>query len=164
MDSAFERDEVYFWVRTFKRIIDRSPGYLSVNGLTLPFAATPAGTLSQWIWERVGPFPNEPGLMRITIARPYAEVVAQFMAVFIDSIIITDDAEFQPEVSRAHAMPPTHYLLRGDYSQGEIPLDFPSGRYTCHLEIESTEPLVEDRKSTRLNSSHIQKSRMPSSA
>ena len=42
--------------------------------------------------------------------------------------------------------------------------DPPHGALDPHGELDQALPQREDRKSTRLNSSHIQKSRMPSSA
>ena len=45
------------------------------------------------------------------------------------------------------------------------PFNYPQAAYVCRNAIKNfPEGTFQDRKSTRLNSSHIQKSRMPSSA
>ena len=66
---------------------------------------------------------------------------------------------FLSTLAGIHAVP---IVAKDSLKTGERPDSFPPG--TGPFRFVSWKPSLEDRKSTRLNSSHIQKSRMPSSA
>ena len=57
-----------------------------------------------------------------------------------------------------------HFLVAKKTGVGVLTFSIGFGPKLFHKKIGETEYAVRDRKSTRLNSSHIQKSRMPSSA
>ena len=85
-----------------------------------------------------------------------ASFVAQALEVdFVEFSELLPDGETL--VSRAVVMHEPKMMSRGRLGQAE------DSQATYTLRVDSP-VIVEDRKSTRLNSSHIQKSRMPSSA
>ena len=59
---------------------------------------------------------------------------------------------------------PFHYHRAGSLEEAVSMLSSLGGEARLLAGGQSLIPLMKDRKSTRLNSSHIQKSRMPSSA
>lgn len=140
--SPFFRQEIYAWARIYKRVTDNSPAYINVNDTTLPFGNTPEESLNDWIWERIGPFPNEE-IIRITIARPYNENLQKYMALFMDTFIFTDDLNFNPDADLTESMPPQFFPLVPAASSGSIQPDLPSGKYTCRIQIDSVQHLVD---------------------
>jgi 4-amino-4-deoxy-L-arabinose transferase-like glycosyltransferase len=143
MESTFDKPEIYVWVRSFKRVVDNSPVYLTVNGVTLPYANTTEEFLNQWNWERVGPFPNSGSIVRITIARPYNENVQHFMAIFTDAFIVTDDPFLAPTSGLTETLPPQGFMIASSATSGLITPNLPPGQYSCHLELRSTQNLVD---------------------
>ncbi len=140
--STFSKQDVYIWARTFKRVTDHSPAYINVNDKTLPFGNTEENFLNQWIWERIGPFHNGENI-RITIARPYNEDLKKFMALFMDTFLFTDDADFSPESSLTEPMPPQHLQVTPSASSDSFLPDLPTGQYTCRIQINSDQNLVD---------------------
>lgn len=140
-DSIFGRREIFVWARLFKRVVDRSPAYLTINGVTLPFAQTEENSLNRWIWERVGPFPNGERI-RITIARPYNEDLQKFMSLFFDVFLITDDAALSPEGKLTEPMPPQRFAA-ANASGGVIQPDLPAGQYVCRVQVNPNSNLVD---------------------
>jgi hypothetical protein len=140
--SPFSGQDAYVWARTYKRVTDNSPAYINVNDTTLPFGHTPEELLNEWVWERIGPFPNEE-IIRITIARPYNENLQKYMALFMDAFIFTDDPTFNPEADLTESMPPQFFPLSSAASSGSVQPNLPSGKYTCHIQIDSQQPLVD---------------------
>jgi len=140
--SPFSGQDVYAWVRTYKRVTDNSPAYLNVNDTTLSFGTTPEELLNEWIWERIGPFPNDE-IIRITIARPYNENLQKYMALFMDAFIFTDDTFLDPEATLTEPMPPQYFPLTYAASSGSIQPNLSSGQYTCHIQIDSKQNLVD---------------------
>ena len=74
---------------------------------------------------------------------------------------------FEPEIKRVTAIVHEHggqVYMDGANMNAQVGLTSPAaiGADVCHINLHKTFSI--DRKSTRLNSSHIQKSRMPSSA
>ncbi|MEW5939133.1 MAG: glycosyltransferase family 39 protein [Chloroflexota bacterium] len=156
MESSFDGPELFVWLRTYKRVTDNSPAYLTVNGATYPFAATPEASLNQWIWERLGPFPNTGTILQVAISRPYEEDPGKFMALFIDSLIVTDDASLSPTDQLTAQAPPLGFMLPGGESAGSIIPDLPPGQYTCYLELQSTQPLVDAFGRTPVYSNEVE--------
>lgn len=142
LPALFSGNELYVWVRTYKRTSDHSPVYLTINGVTLPFADTAQSLLNQWIWERVGPFPND-GSIRITIARPYNESLHSFMAIFLDSLILSDEASLSPEASLTEPMPPQYFSVQTGARLGVFLPELPSGAYSCFAQVDSAQNLVD---------------------
>ncbi|MBI3177359.1 MAG: hypothetical protein HYZ35_05155, partial [Chloroflexi bacterium] len=142
-DSSFGGTDLYLWARTYKRVADHSPALVTVNDTILAFANTPADMLGQWIWERVGPFPNSGATVRITIARPYEENLQNFMAIFMDAFIVTDDLSFSPESSLTDPMAPQIFSVGANERSGSIYQKLPPGQYTCRVELSSTQNVVD---------------------
>lgn len=140
--SNFGGREIFVWARTFKRVADHSPAYLTVNGVTRPFLETDGDLLNQWIWERIGPFPNGE-FIRSTIARPYNENLQKFMALFMDVFIFTDDPAFSPEGDLTESMPPQQIAVPRNASSGTFQPDLPAGQYACRVQIASSQNLVD---------------------
>lgn len=127
---------------TYKRVVDNSPAYMNVNEVTLPFGSAAEESLHQWIWERIGPFPNQE-IIRITIARPYNENLKTYMALFMDSFVFTDNPFFHPESNRTESMPPPHVPLTRPASGGSFQPNLPSGKYTCRVQAQSEANIVD---------------------
>jgi 4-amino-4-deoxy-L-arabinose transferase-like glycosyltransferase len=141
--STFTKPEIYVWIRLFKRVVDHSPGMLTVNDVTRPFSES-GDALNTWIWERVGPFPNIGSTVRITIARPYNDDPAHFMALFLDSLVISNDAALTPDANTLTSLPPQGFLIPGGNSSGTISANLAPGQYSCRLELQSSSQLVDD--------------------
>ena len=139
--SPFSGQDLYVWVRTYKRVTDNSPAFINVNGTSKSFGDTEENFLNRWIWERLGPFPKA-GKIRITIARPYTENLQNFMALFLDTFIFTDDSSFSPEVNLTEPMPPQHFPVSPHSPLGSFQPDLPPGQYTCRVQIDSDQNLV----------------------
>jgi 4-amino-4-deoxy-L-arabinose transferase-like glycosyltransferase len=144
IETTFENQETYVWVRTFKRVVDNSPATLTIDNVTLSFADTRGAELNKWIWERIGPFPNNDTILSITMERPYNGDPAAFISLFIDSFIITDDPNLTPDSKLAVSYPPQKYTIHSGDTSGTITTDLPSGQYICRLELESKENLVDE--------------------
>lgn len=143
LETPFENSEIYVWVRSFKRAIDDSPAYLAVNDVSLPYADTGEAALNQWVWERLGPFPNIGSTVRITIARPYHEEPAKFMALFTDLLLVTDDPTLTPDSQLKAQYPAQGFMISGGNTSGTITPTLPAGQYSCRLELRSSQPLVD---------------------
>ena len=140
--STFDGQDIYVWSRTFKRVSDNSPAFINVNGITQSYGATEKRHLSQWIWERLGPFPKA-DKVRITIARPYNEDLRNFMALFLDALVFTDDLTFSPDENLTKPMPPQIFPVTPNAPSGSVQPDFPPGRYICRIQIASKHNLVD---------------------
>lgn len=141
LNSKFKGDQVFIWMRTFKRVVDLSPGMLLVNDVIAPFANTSEEYLNQWIWLKLGPFPNDETI-RITISRPYDEDPTTFMALFLDSLVITDDADLNPAVNLTVRVPTQRFAV-ANATSGIITPSLSTGQYTCRAQAESQSNLVD---------------------
>lgn len=141
-ESPFSGKDVQVWARLYKRVTDHSPAYITVNGKTLPFGATTEEFLNIWNWERIGAFPND-GNIRITIARPYNEDLKKFMALFIDTLIFTDDPTLSPKAELTEAMRPQQFIVEFSRASGTLLPDLPPGKYTCRAQANSTLNIVD---------------------
>lgn len=147
----------YAWVRYFKRAVDASPAFVYLGNQALPFADISSEQLNQWLWERAGPFDSVGGIQEWKLARPYQEEASQFMAIFIDALIITTDPQFDPQNdSHWQASYEAAYPLPQPASQGNIPLDLPAGRYRCAITVASELALVDAYGQTPLRSEVIE--------
>ena len=140
-------DQVYAWVRYFKRQLDLSPGYLQIDDQAKPFAAlTIKDQLEKWTWERIGPFDLSKGASPVVVSRPFKEDLSHFWAIFIDTIVFTGDAQFSPEKDTPwHLLQDQTAQLDGLASAGEIAFSASTpGRYRCKVSLASAEtPLVD---------------------
>ena len=142
-DAKFDKPDIYVWVRTYKRVMDNFPGTLTINNVTLPFADTNEANLNQWIWERVGPFPNTGSEISIAIDRPEGKDQNRFMSLFIDSIVVTDDPSLTPEAELKERVPVQKYPVTEGAASGTIKAGLPPGQYSCRLELYSNQNLVD---------------------
>lgn len=140
--STFDGQDFFIWSRTFKRVTDNSPAFINVNDITQSYGGTEKKYLNQWIWERLGPFPTTEKV-RITIARPYNENLRNFMSIFLDTLVFTDDSTFSPENNLTKPMPPQTFPVTPNASSGSVQPVLQSGRYTCRIQIASERNLVD---------------------
>ncbi len=136
--------EAYAWVRYYKRVVDGSPGYVQLAGASYSFADVLEEDTNQWIWERVGPFSIPEGEQIWQITRPYDQAAGGFMALFIDSVVFTTEADFSPTSTNYR------YVIYDEVLSHEIPaqkgilkINLPPGRYFCRVGITSDQPLVD---------------------
>jgi len=136
--------QVYVWARTLKRAPDNSPMQFKVNEQEVTVSQTIGDDLNQWIWERVGPFDIPAGKNTLTIARPYVDNPSQFMAIFLDTLVITPDANFQPEQNQYLPLPIQHFRFASAQSQGQLTLNLKPGNYQCHASVDGGQKLVDN--------------------
>ena len=142
-DSSTAR-QVYVWTRTYKRAPDDSPLHIGVNGQEGLVSQAIGDKLNQWIWERVGPFDVAAGKNTLTIARPYVDDPSGFMAIFLDTLVITPDAAFQPEQNHYLPLPIQHFRFASAQSQGQLTLDLKPGTYQCYASVDGGQKLVDN--------------------
>jgi len=152
--SPFQGPTLYVWARTFKRVADHSPPYLTVNGVTAPFATPQADLLNQWTWERLGPFPNGE-IIRATIARPYNEPLNRFTSIFFDAFLFTDDPTLSPNDALYQPLAPRSLSIVPPATSGAIHLDLPAGRYRCHAQLHAQANLVDALGRTTITSNEV---------
>jgi len=133
----------YIWVRYFQRTMDDASAYLNINNNPHPFANLKKGDLSSWRWERIGPVNIDNG-SELSISRTYEGDPQHFMAIFIDSLVITSDAEFSPDTNLWESMPPKIFSLEQPQSSGMVRLDLPPDSYRCKVTVESELPVVDN--------------------
>lgn len=125
---------VYIWVRYYKRSVDNSPAQISLGGSAFSFANINEDKLNQWNWERIGPFNPSVGMNTLTLERPYLEDPFKFIAVFIDSLIVTSDEGFTPSNSQFEKVPTMNVTIEPEKSSGTLTIAFEPGSYRCTAE------------------------------
>ena len=136
--------QIYVWTRTLKRAPDNSPLQLKVNKQVGTVSQAIGDDLNQWIWERVGPFAIPAGKNNLTIARPYVDDPYGFMAIFLDTLIITSDANFQAEQNHYLPLPVQLFHFASEQSQGQLTLNLKPGIYQCYVSIDGKQSLVDN--------------------
>lgn len=132
----------YVWVRYYKRVVDQNSAYLSINNNLYPFANVQENGLNSWRWERIGPV-NLDALSEISISRIYQDDPLHFMAIFVDSLVVTTDPGFLPDKDLWKSMPSKTFLLEQPQSSGTVPLDLPPDSYRCKVLVESERTVVD---------------------
>ncbi|OQX65629.1 MAG: hypothetical protein B5M51_00125 [Anaerolinea sp. 4484_236] len=145
----------YIWVRYYKRAVDELPAYLIIDDTSHPFADIKGDDLRVWKWERIGPVELDDGA-ELSISRPYENDPRYFMALFIDSLVITADAGFSPNADLWKSLSPKVFSFNQPQSSGIVDLNLLSGFYRCKAVIESELPLVEMLGDTSLVSNSIE--------
>lgn len=139
-----EEKPVYIWVRYYKRVVDTSPGIITLNGQSYPFSDIEQEQVNQWLWERVGPFEAPLGLNTGEISRPYNDEPLGFMAVFVDTVVATTDSNFKPENDSFSSLPLQSYTFPGEVGEGNIVMQLEPGVYLCSLQAFSQDiPIVD---------------------
>ena len=127
-------ESVYVWARTYKRSVDAAPAYLTLGEQQFAFADSEKNEHDEWVWERLGPFENLAPEQTWRIERPYPAPAQEFIALFIDSLVFTTDANFSPFDSsgRSVVYDQTH-TFEASASQGYLHFNLPVGRYFCRV-------------------------------
>jgi hypothetical protein len=142
----FDSDQegfVYLWMRSYKRAADDTAVQLTLNNQTQSLAASPQIPLNQWTWERVGPYPVHVGTNDLMIGRPYPGDPMSFMAIFLDTLIITTDEAYRPEENYFTALPIQHFALPSPQTGGRLTLRLAPGDYRCTIQVDSEQNLVD---------------------
>ncbi len=142
----FDSDQegfVYLWMRSYKRAADDAPVQLTLNNQTQSLAASPQIPLNQWTWERVGPYPVHVGTNGLMIGRPYPGDPMSFMAIFLDTLVITADDTYRPEENYFTALPVQHFSLSTPQTGGMVTLRLDPGDYRCTIQVDSDQNLVD---------------------
>jgi hypothetical protein len=129
-------------------VLDHSPGQVTIAGQTEAFADVEPSQLNSWVWQRLGPFRVEPDTtLHILINRPYTEDPQHFIALFIDSFVVTSDPELSPESNLYFApiyrnFPYMPALPFGSIDTSQIS-QLDSGHYRCQATAISDDPIVD---------------------
>jgi 4-amino-4-deoxy-L-arabinose transferase-like glycosyltransferase len=140
--------ELYLWIRYYKRVLDHSPGQVTIAGQTEMFADVEPNQLNRWVWQRLGPFRVEPDTnLHISLNRPYTDDPQHFMALFIDSFVVTGDPELSPESNLYFApiyrnFPYMPALPIGSIDTSQIS-QLDSSHYRCQATAISDDPIVD---------------------
>jgi hypothetical protein len=128
-----------------KRAADNSPLQLKINEQQVATVSKAVDAdLNKWIWERVGPFDIPAGKNNLTIARPYVDDPMGFMAIFLDTFIITPDENFLPEQDQYVPLPIQNFRFTSEQSQGQFILDLEPGIYQCYASVDGKQKLVDN--------------------
>ncbi len=65
------------------------------------------------------------------------------MAIFIDTLVVTSDANFSPETDLWQRIPPLVFSLETFQSEGFLTLDLSPGDYQCQAMNETELPVIE---------------------
>jgi hypothetical protein len=133
----------YVWIRYYKRSLENSSGILKLNHQVSSFAQIQDSPLDQWVWERLGPFPFYVGNNELAFNHPYNDDPGNFLALFIDTIILTSEQDFDPNNISRESLPPYFESYSKAQKEGFLPIDLESGTYRCQVEARSALPLVD---------------------
>jgi 4-amino-4-deoxy-L-arabinose transferase-like glycosyltransferase len=131
----------YIWVRYFKRTIDESSVYLSIDNNPHPIADVQEADLYSWKWERIGPV-NIDVDSEVSINHTFDGDPRDFMAIFIDSLVTTSDSEFTPDTDLWESTSPNIFSFTQPQASGTIRLDLPPESYRCKVASESDIPVI----------------------
>ncbi|MBT3314110.1 MAG: hypothetical protein HN390_05810 [Anaerolineae bacterium] len=145
--------DVYVWVRHYKRSIEEKPTYFVVEGASYPFADVGGNDLNIWQWERLGPITVD-GDIEFSIS--HEGDVDHFMAIFIDSIVISANANFSPEEDLWQGTHPLVFSLDKPQREGPLHLDLSPGVYQCFAAVETNTPIAEMHGKSTVESNRIE--------
>ncbi|HEY70876.1 MAG TPA: hypothetical protein G4O08_09855 [Anaerolineae bacterium] len=155
--EAPDESPLYVWLRTLRRVNDQYAGYLIIESESYTFSNAGSVPLNEWTWERIGPFQTDPGFIELRIERPYPREQAGYMALFIDTLLITASDSFDPnldsiwEPSLKMDIP-----IRGEASEGSFLLSPNPGRYHCSLHALHGNRLIDPLGNLGLRSNSIE--------
>jgi hypothetical protein len=148
---------LYVWLRTLRRVDDAYPGYMAVNAESYAFSNAGSVPLNEWTWEKTGPFELDGGSVELRIERPYPLEQTGYMALFIDTLLITASEDFDPNLNDIWV--PTMQMdvpLRDQASEGSIQLSPDPGRYHCQVNALHGERLIDPYGNIGLQSNSIE--------
>jgi hypothetical protein len=154
---------VYIWIRSLRRVIDEYPGYMEIGDEEFEFSHAGQVPLNEWTWERTGPFHPDSDTVELHIRRPYPADRAGYMALFIDTLLITASSSFDPNTDPIWELAMQMDIpLRGHASEGNFLLDASPGHYLCQLEAMDDDSLVDHRGNIGLRSNTAEVLILPS--
>ncbi len=138
VDDEFP-EEGYIWVRYFLRATEETPSYLHIGEKEYPFADLESDDLHAWRWERIGPIDFAENT---EFSLSHAGNPQYFMAIFIDSLVITNDIIFSPENNLWEDITPFSFLYNPPQSVGLVTLDLSKGIYQCQATTKTEFPIA----------------------
>ncbi len=133
----------YIWVRYYKRTTEKADSYLNVDGVKYSFAELSETELNRWRWERIGPVSLSPDADVAIVHHGKSE---NFMALFVDTIVITGDSAFYPQTDLLQNATPQHFLFQPPQSMGFLFPDLPQGNYQCLATVATDSPVIDSGK------------------
>jgi hypothetical protein len=154
---------LYVWIRSLRRVVDDYPGYMEIDSEVYAFSQAGSVPLNEWTWERTGPFRPGSDIAELNIIRPYPEMREGYMALFIDTLLISSSASFDPR-TEAIWEPMLHMEIpmRDRATEGDIQLTFDPGQYLCSVEATDGILLVDHRGNIGLRSNSVEILILPS--
>ena len=157
-----EARPVYVWVRSLRRVLDDFPGFLGVDSESDVFSQAGSVPLNEWTWERTGPFLPAAEYAELRIDRPYPQTQAGYMALFIDTLLVTASDSFDPtsdpiwEPAIEMGIPMQERATEGDFL-----LTTGVGRYLCWVSAFDGTSLVDHRGNIGLRSNPVEVISLP---
>ena len=128
-------EPIYAWVRNFRRLPDEIPGYLVLGGVSFPFGGAATSPIGEWRWERVAEFSPAGRQVQLRLERPYPETAETYLALFVDSVLLTASPTLDPAQDRLWSPSVQQTFAIGDsVSEGDFTLRLPEGIHRCTLE------------------------------
>ena len=148
---------LYIWVRSLRRVGDEYPGFMEVGTEAYMFSQAGTVPLNEWTWERTGPFRPGSDIAELHILRPYPETQPGYMALFIDTLLVTASSSFDPAT---HAIwEPALQMdipLLERATEGDFQLNFEAGQYLCMVNATDGTSLVDHRGNVGLKSNSVE--------
>ncbi|MFZ5820908.1 MAG: glycosyltransferase family 39 protein [Chloroflexota bacterium] len=130
----------HIWVRYYKREDNDQRNYLSAAGQAIEFAENGVPR-NEWTWKDVGVFHLPAGPTPISLSRVYG-IDGQY-SIFIDTIVITSDPEFQPARDQGWQAAFTSGEVASNASQYSLPSALAPGEYRWTVRIFDGNRLVD---------------------
>lgn len=149
-----EGSPVYVWVRSLRRVSDDYPGYAGLNSEHSEFSKV-MGTsfpLGEWIWERLGPFSVSGQMADLELSRPFSENGNNFMALFVDTFVLTSSTSFDPNTQSLWQISLEREIVHDGSPNGSFDFMNVSGIYRCSVSVD----IPQDGKTVESNTVEIQ--------
>jgi hypothetical protein len=144
------------WVRTYRRQADDFPAFMEINGQTLTFAEPDPAALNVWRWQSLADLRLNAGPLLIRLTRPFDQARAPFIALFVDTIVLSADPKFDPNHDERR-LPALHTrgADAGQQRQGSFTIQLASGRYQCVVTVSDGDRLVDSSGATGITSDPV---------
>lgn len=137
-------DTYALWIRTYRRQFDDFPGVIEIAGQSYEFAKAQLDTLNMWVWERVATLSLDAAPLPIRVTRPFDLSQSRHIALFVDTILLSADADFDPNRdehwSTVLDMSGPQNVLR---EQGEFEINLEVGHYRCQVSVSDGDRLID---------------------